>query len=294
MPQRSMNCNTPSLRWASPPTYREWRAGCWGKHELHMRHKRSQALREADVIILAGVPCDFRMGYGRTIPRKATYIGVNRSRRDLTKNRKPTVAVQADPGLFLQQLAERVATQPNQWTEWRVHLTELNDARDAEILQMAETETAYVNPVMLCQHLEEVIGEKSVIIGDGGDFVATASYVLRPRAPLSWLDPGAFGTLGSGGGFALAAQVARPDAEVWLLYGDGSAGYTLAEFDTFARHKLPVIAVIGNDASWAQIARDQVAILGSSLGTDLASVRTITWWGRDTARRGCVSRRRMP
>ena len=253
------------------PTYLSGMArGLLGRHELHMRHKRSQALREADVIILAGVPCDFRMGYGRTIPRKATYIGVNRSRHDLTKNRKPTVAVQADPGRFLQTLAARTTPQSARWTEWHQRLTNLNDERDAEIAQMAATETDYVNPVRLCQQLEDVIDENSVIIGDGGDFVATASYILRLRSPLSWLDPGAFGTLGSGGGFALAAQVARPDAEVWLLYGDGSAGYTLAEFDTFARHGLPVIAVIGNDASWAQIARDQVRLLGSSLGTDLA------------------------
>jgi thiamine pyrophosphate-dependent acetolactate synthase large subunit-like protein len=87
---------------------------------------------------------------------------------------------------------------------------------------------------------------------------------------LRWLDPGAFGTLGAGGGFALAAQLVYPDAEVWLIYGDGSAGYSIAEFDTFTRHKLPVIAVIGTDASWAQIAREQVQIFGSALGTELA------------------------
>ena len=127
-----------------------------------------------------------------------------------------------------------------------------------------------MNPVWLCQQLETAVSENSILIGDGGDFVATASYIVRPRAPLCWLDPGAFGTLGSGGGFALAAKLCRPDAEVWLLYGDGSAGYSLAEFDTFTRHGVGVIAVIGNDASWAQIARDQVEILGTPLGTELA------------------------
>jgi thiamine pyrophosphate-dependent acetolactate synthase large subunit-like protein len=118
--------------------------------------------------------------------------------------------------------------------------------------------------------VEAVIAEESVIIGDGGDFVATASYIVRPRGPLSWLDPGAFGTLGAGGGFAIAAKLCRPTAEVWLLYGDGAAGFSLAEFDTMARHGIPVIGVIGNDASWAQIARDQVVYMGSSLATDLA------------------------
>ena len=93
---------------------------------------------------------------------------------------------------------------------------------------------------------------------------------VRPRSPLGWLDPGPYGTLGVGGGFALGAKLARPDAEVWILYGDGSVGYSLAEFDTYTRHGVPVIALVGNDASWAQIARDQVPALGDDVGTVLA------------------------
>ncbi|KAK3734989.1 hypothetical protein QZH41_004392 [Actinostola sp. cb2023] len=77
----------------------------------------------------------------------------------------------------------------------------------------------------------------AIIVADGGDFVGTAAYILRPRAPLTWLDPGAFGTLGVGGGFALGAKLCRPDSEVWIMYGDGSLGYSVAEFDTFTRHK---------------------------------------------------------
>jgi thiamine pyrophosphate-dependent acetolactate synthase large subunit-like protein len=99
-------------------------------------------------------------------------------------------------------------------------------------------------------------------VADGGDFVGTASYIVRPRAPLTWLDPGAFGTLGVGAGFALGAKLCRPEAEVWIMFGDGSLGYSIAEFDTFIRHELPVIAVVGNDACWSQIAREQVKLLG--------------------------------
>jgi acetolactate synthase-like protein len=108
-----------------------------------------------------------------------------------------------------------------------------------------------------------------VLVADGGDFVATASYVTAPRGPLSWLDPGVFGTLGVGAGFAIGAKLVRPDAEVWLLWGDGSAGYGIAEIDTMIRHKLGIIAVVGNDASWAQIARDQVHLLCDEVGTVL-------------------------
>lgn len=245
--------------------------GLLGKAPLHIRHQRSKALREADLVILAGVPNDFRLNYGRAISRKAVTIGVNRSRRDLTMNRKPTLGIQADAGLFLQQLAAQSgASKGEKWRAWQESLLARDRAREAEIDQQAQEPTAYVNPVRLCQALERVIAEDSLIVGDGGDFVGTASYIVRPRAPLTWLDPGAFGTLGVGGGFALAAKLQRPTAEVWLLYGDGAAGYSLAEFDTFARHGVGVIAVVGNDAAWSQIARDQVELLGTALGTELA------------------------
>jgi acetolactate synthase-1/2/3 large subunit len=99
--------------------------------------------------------------------------------------------------------------------------------------------------------------------------VATAAYILRPRKPLCWLDPGVFGTLGVGGGFAVGAGVCRPGQETWLIYGDGSSAYSLAELDTCVRHGLAPIAVIGTDGAWAQIAREQVEILGDSVGTVL-------------------------
>ena len=108
--------------------------------------------------------------------------------------------------------------------------------------------------------LEDALPENAILVADGGDFIATSSYILRPRGPLCWLDPGAFGTLGVGGSFALGAKLVRPDAKVWLLWGDGSAGYSLAEFDTFTRHRVPVIALIGNDAGWTQIEREQVPL----------------------------------
>lgn len=87
---------------------------------------------------------------------------------------------------------------------------------------------------------------------------------------MGWLDPGAFGTLGVGGGFALGAKLCRPDAEVWILYGDGSCGFSVAEIDTMTRHKLPVIALVGNDAAWTQIAREQVPVFGSSVACTLS------------------------
>ncbi|MEM1202826.1 MAG: thiamine pyrophosphate-binding protein [Acidobacteriota bacterium] len=236
---------------------------------VQMRHNRRHALKEADLVLLMGVPCDFRLDYGRHISAKAKVVSVNLSDHDLTKNRRPKIGLLADPGLFLIALAAELGGAAGV-DPWLQRLRDRDRQREDDIDRRAAQETEHVNPIQLFRELDRALDDDSVLVADGGDFVATASYTLRPRGPLRWLDPGVFGTLGVGGGFAVGAKCVRPESEVWLLWGDGSAAYSLAEFDTFARHGLPVIAVVGNDAGWTQIAREQVEILGDDCATVLA------------------------
>jgi thiamine pyrophosphate-dependent acetolactate synthase large subunit-like protein len=239
-------------------------------HPLQLRHQRRQALREADCVLLAGVPCDFRLDYGKHVRRSATLIAANRSERDARLNRKPDIAAIGDAGMFLQELAQAVTPAGNRWSEWLAPLRARDGEREAEIDRQAADGGEFVNPIAFFRALEAAAGDNALMVADGGDFVGTASYVLHPRGPLGWLDPGAFGTLGVGAGFALGAALARPGAEVWIVYGDGACGYSLAEFDTFVRHGIPVIAVVGNDAGWTQIAREQVKMLNDDVATVLA------------------------
>jgi acetolactate synthase-1/2/3 large subunit len=238
------------------------------RHALLRRHRRRDALRDADLVVLGGVPCDFRLDYGRHIGRAAAVVAANLSRPDARRNRRPTVTAVADPGAFVSALAAGAAG-PVPWADWSAELAARDAAREHEIARMAAEPGTRVNPLALCRAVEDAAADDSVFVLDGGDFAATASYVLAPRGPLRHLDPGVFGTLGVGGGFALGAASVRPDSEIWILYGDGAVGFSLLEFDTFVRHAMPVIAVVGNDASWAQIARDQVAMLGDDVGTVL-------------------------
>ncbi|KAI9556700.1 hypothetical protein GHT06_016491 [Daphnia sinensis] len=243
------------------------------KSSLQARQHRRDALKEADLIILAGSVCDFRLSYGRVLPRKAPIIAVNRNKDQLCKNSdmfwKPAVAVQADVGTFLVELSE--AADGLRWDpEWVATLQKRDKEKELATEKMAAEETeTHLNPLSVLHSLEKVLPDNAILVADGGDFVGSAAYILRPRKPLSWLDPGAFGTLGVGGGFALGAKLARPDSEVWIVWGDGSCGYSVAEFDTFTRFKLPVMSLVGNDAAWTQILREQVTILGTDVACKL-------------------------
>ncbi|MFW9928069.1 MAG: thiamine pyrophosphate-binding protein [Candidatus Thorarchaeota archaeon] len=247
--------------------------GLLGKeHELLLRHRRRQALKEADIVILAGVPMDFRLDFGRKISRKTKIISVNRSNTDLKMNRRPEIGLQAEPDLFLISLASKVDNSFPKFSEWKKLLHKRENEREGEINQLEKEIGEFINPLHFCKVLNTFIGNNSILIADGGDFIGTASYIVQPRGPLAWLDPGVFGTLGVGAGFALAAKLFKKNAEVWILYGDGSVGYSLMEFDTFIRHKIPVIAVIGNDAGWSQVAREQINIYDDDVATKLGYI----------------------
>ena len=259
-----------SIDKLSVPTFTSGMArGCFGSSDKYFfRHNRKHALKNADVVVTLGIPLDFRLGYGFSINKDATLIAVNKSKEDLNKNRKPDIGIHADPSRIMHEIGKII--NPPSCKEWIKELTSLEEKREKDILQFSKYETDFVNPVRLCKTIDKFIDKESILVADGGDFVGTASYTIRPRSPLGWLDPGPFGTLGVGGGFAIGAKSSFPKKEVWVFYGDGASAYSLAEFDTLCRHKLPVIAIIGNDASWQQIAREQKQMLGSNIGTELA------------------------
>jgi len=247
-------------------------------HPLQRFHHRRDALREADCVLLAGVSCDFRLDYGQHVRRQARLLSLNLSSRDAKLNRRPDLALIGPPDMALLALADELARTTDhppaataQRAAWLQQLGERDAQREAAIeVQASATATDGINPLSLCKAIENAAAQDSVFIADGGDFVGTAAYVLRPRGPLRWLDPGVFGTLGVGGGFTLGAAMARPASERWLLWGDGAAGFSLMELDSFVRQGVGVIMVIGNDAGWTQIAREQVKLLGDDVGTVLA------------------------
>jgi len=128
---------------------------------LQMRHARRQALRESDCVLLAGVPCDFRLDYGRHVRRAATLVAANRSPRDARLNRKPSIEAIGDAGRFIAALADRVGERAKR-PEWIVALDRRDAEREAEIDAQARLPGGRVNPVGFFRALDRAAGVEDI------------------------------------------------------------------------------------------------------------------------------------
>jgi acetolactate synthase-1/2/3 large subunit len=232
------------------------------RHPSFFTRVRKTALRGTDLLIALGVPFDFRLDYGRpgTLAPAAKLVHVGLEAESLGKNRAADVAVHSDPGLFLAAL--RDAAKSKDYGAWLSTLRAEEQSRQQKLEAEIASSGDPPNPLRVCAEIGARLGPEDIVIGDGGDFVATAANVIPLAWPQLWMDPGPLGTLGIGPGFAMAAKLLRPNSRVVIIYGDGSFGLHALEFEALVRQKIPVVSVIGNDAAWMQIRRGQVQLYG--------------------------------
>lgn len=232
----------------------------WGR-------SRKAALAEADLVMVFGTPLDFRLNYGQTPVwnESARVIQVDLDPAEPGKNRDAAVAIPGDSGSVMAALlaaGDLGAGKPGR-QEWLAKLLAVEEKQRAKMAPALTSDAVPVDPLRLCAEIDAFLPDNATLIGDGGDFVATAASVMRVRRyPAGWLDPGPLGTLGVGMGFAMAAKLARPDSSVLLFLGDGTAGLNLMELEAAVRQQIPFVAVIGNDAGWTQIRRGQIQMFG--------------------------------
>jgi acetolactate synthase-1/2/3 large subunit len=238
------------------------RGALGSEHPCLFSHARKHALSRSDLVVVLGTPLDFRVGYGRAPlwNDDARVVQVDIDAAQLGHNRTLDLGIQSDVGYFLEALCETAAakTAPT----WMAELEEIERQKRTSLREEIDTHTNPPNPLRVCHELGKRLGKNDIVIGDGGDFVASAANVLPLEWPQLWMDPGPLGTLGIGPGYALAASLARPEGRTVILFGDGAFGLSAMEFEALVRHKRPVVAVIGNDAAWTQIRRGQIQIYG--------------------------------
>jgi acetolactate synthase-1/2/3 large subunit len=152
---------------------------------------------------------------------------------------------------------------------WRAGLRETETAARKRDEAMTGSNSSPVHPARLIAEVERFVDRDAIVVGDGGDFVSFAGRLIERDRPGLWIDPGPFGCLGSGPGYAMAAKLARPGRQVLLLAGDGAFGFSAMEFDTMVRHQIPVVCVVGNNGIWALEKHPMQSMLGTSVAADL-------------------------
>jgi acetolactate synthase I/II/III large subunit len=238
-------------------------------HELFFSRTRSQALKGADVALVIGVPMDFRLGFGGAFGEDTEIVVIDAAEPERRHPR--AVAAEcygsiADTLADLREAAGAGALDSERWiSQLRAAETERREAERVEF----EDDRAPLHPMRLYAELAQVLDRDAIVIGDGGDFVSYAGRVVNSYEPGCWLDPGPFGCLGTGPGYALAAKLAHPGRQVVLLLGDGAFGFAGMEFDTLARHGVNVVAVMGNNGIWALEKHPMEFLYGYSVAADL-------------------------
>ena len=247
-------------------------------HELALSRARPSALRGADLVLVAGTPLDFRLGYGRFGPARVVHLCDDPSQ--IATHAEIAAAAAGDLGLILDRLAELGRGNPDTaaWTDGlRDEEAELRQSEEAEFQRAERAETgdggasmAPLRAPRLYRELRRWLERDAIVIGDGGDFVSYAGRFVDTFTPGCFLDPGPYGCLGIGLGYAIGARLAHPGRQVVVLLGDGAAGFSLMELETMVRHGLPAVLIVGNNDGWGLEKEHMQALFGYHVVAELA------------------------
>lgn len=244
-------------------------------HRLHVTRVRSAAFARADLVVVAGTPLDFRLGFGvfggGDGGTPAPVVHLSDAPRMLATHVELAASAAGDLTLVFDGILAAHAARPHRVTyqEWEADLRAAVIAtteRDGPVLA---ADADPIHPARIYGELVPLLDDDAVVIGDGGDFVSWAGKFVEPGRPGCWLDPGPYGCLGAGAGAAAAARLVRPSSQVVLLYGDGAAGLSLMDVDTMVRHNLPVVMVLGNNGAWGLEKHPMRFLYGYDVAADL-------------------------
>jgi acetolactate synthase I/II/III large subunit len=245
-------------------------------HDLLVTRARSVAFGEADVVIVVGTPLDFRIGYGEFGGKNGTppaqVVHVADAAGQIARHRPLAASASGELSAFFAELTaagQRAGLRRPWEQDWLPRLAEASKLAVAGDAALLASDAFPIHPMRIYGELAPQLEPDAVVIGDGGDFVSYAGKYIEPRRPGGWLDPGPYGCLGTGLGYAIAARIARPSAQVVLLLGDGAAGFSLMDVDTLVRHRLPVVMICGNNGVWGLEKHPMQALYGYDVAADL-------------------------
>jgi acetolactate synthase-1/2/3 large subunit len=223
-------------------------------HPLAFLNARSKAFTETDVVLAVGTRFNWMVQFGRP-PRfaadmKVIHVDVNPAQ--LGHNRAVDVPIAGDARNVLEQLRAEAdgKIKPSQYGAWAGKLRTLDAEKSAEMDKSMSADTAPIHPLRLCKEVRDFLRRDAILIVDGQEILNYGRQAIPTFTAGHRLNSGALGTMGVGLPFGVGAKVAKPDAQVLVLHGDGSYGINAMEIDTAVRHKIPVVVVISNNGGW--------------------------------------------
>jgi acetolactate synthase-1/2/3 large subunit len=233
-------------------------------HRFAFSRARSKGLKEADLVIVAGTPLDFRLGFGEFGAAKVVHL----DSQPIAQHVNLAAGIEGPLDQLFAQLTEAVG-KATDTKEWVSALREQEDTkRDAAQAELHSSSNP-IHPMRIYGELVPLLDRDAIVIGDGGDFVSYAGREVPSYEPGCWLDPGPFGCLGVGPGYAMAARSLYPDRQIVVMFGDGAIGFSGMELETLVRLKLPVVMVIGNNGIWGLEKHPMRALYGYDVVADL-------------------------
>lgn len=213
---------------------------------------RARAMQEADLVVVVGRKLDYQMGYGSpAVFPNARFVRIADCWEELRENRRGEVELFASPDLALAQLADAVPGTGNLDTGWVEGLRREHVARFARYAEELKTAPAgkdgHMHPNRIFAALREVLAPDAVGIADGGDILSFARAGLTVT---TYMDSGAFGCLGVGVPYGIAASLACPGRQVVVVSGDGAFGLNAMEIDSAKRHGAKAVFIVANNAAW--------------------------------------------
>jgi acetolactate synthase-1/2/3 large subunit len=244
------------------------------EHPAVVGSARSAVLREADLVVTIGRQLDYQLGFGSPAAFPgARFVRIADTAAELIDNRRGEVEILAEPAAAADALAKALAdgaANPDAGA-WRDELRakHLDRARayGDRLNQAAPGADGLMHPNRIFGALAALDLSEAVVVADGGDFLSFARLGISTCH--RYLDPGAFGCLGVGVPFAIAARMAYPERRVLTVTGDGAFGINAMEIDTAVRHGVPIVVVVANNRAWNIERYDQAENYGLVVGTEL-------------------------
>lgn len=237
-------------------------------HALAFARSRSTAFKEADLVVVVGAPMDFRLGFGQSFAAEAKVVHLDSAPELISSHVDLAASIAAPLHASLGAIADALQA-PRGRRQWMDRLARVEEAKRRSAGAELHSDATPIHPLRIYGELIPLLDRDAIVIGDGGDFVSYAGREVPSHEPGSWLDPGPFGCLGVGPGYAMAARLAHPDRQVVLLLGDGALGFSGMDLETLVRLDLPVVCIVGNNGVWGLEKHPMRALYGYDVAADL-------------------------